>query len=143
VVKKARNLQSDNLLEPPKTLTRVLPGLSQPVSELGAGFFFTNFSCGGPLYDAGYQTWLNEAYLNHTNHALRAAIEAAGLAGISNIYLSSEMASHSKARYVEALAAMKHALEDPAKSVADITLLTVIFLGLYEVRLLILPAGEH
>ena len=69
----------------------------------------------------------------HPDGGIRAAIEAAGMAGISSISYASVVATKSKELYGQALAATNHALSDPAQSVTDRTLMTVILLGLFEV----------
>ena len=67
------------------------------------------------------------------NHPLREAIEAAGLAGISNSSYAPELAYRSQEQYVRALKATNKALRDPSESLSDTTLMAVILLGLFEV----------
>jgi hypothetical protein len=107
---------------------------SQPVNEIGANFFFTNYTCLQPPLSESYHEWLTRMYLEDTpNHGLRAAIEAAGMAGISNRFYAPNVDSKSKEQYIRALTATKKALSDPVISVADTTLVTVIALGVFEV----------
>lgn len=108
--------------------------LSQPINELGAHFFFANYTCDEPPLSEAYHSWLTKTYFeDRPNHALRAAIEAAGMAGISNKFYAPHVAFKSKGQYGRALAATKQALSDPVESVADTTLIAVILLGLFEV----------
>lgn len=66
-------------------------------------------------------------------HVLREAIEAVGMAGISNVSDAPDVASKSKRQYGRALASLNQALKDPTQALADTTLMAVILLGLYEV----------
>ena len=110
--------------------------LSRPISDLGSHFFFANYACDGPPPYEGFDTWLTKTYFeDRPNDALRTAIEAVGMAGISNKFHAPHIASKSKEQYGRALAATKQALSDPIKSVADTTLMAVIVLGLFEVSL--------
>lgn len=114
--------------------TSMFHELSQPINEVGAHFFFTKYTCDQPPLSEDYHAWLTQMYFEDcTNHALRAAIEAAGMAGISNIFYAPDVAYKSKEQYCRALAATKLALSDPKESVADTTLVTIILLGLFEV----------
>jgi hypothetical protein len=123
----------------PAFLTSLLPisisyTLSQPINEIGAHFFFANYTCNEPPLSEGYHVWLTKTYYEDPpNHGLRAAIEAAGMAGISNKFYAPQIASKSKEQYGRALAATKQALSNPIDLVADTTLATVILLGLFEV----------
>ena len=117
----------------------ITPSLCQPINELAAGFFFSNYSCDEPPLSSGYHAWLAQTYHSQdrcSKAALRAAIEAAGLAGISNISYAPDIAARSKMQYGRALAATKTALSDPVDLPADETLMAVILLGLFEVFVL-------
>jgi hypothetical protein len=108
--------------------------LSQPVSELGANFFFAKYTFNEPPFFSDHHDWLTQSYFEDgPNHVLRAAIEAVGMAGISNVSHAPYVASKSKERYCEAVAAMKQALNDPVQAIADMTFMAVILLGLFEV----------
>jgi hypothetical protein len=111
-----------------------LCGLPHSIHEVGAHFFFANYSCDEPPLSKGYHAWLTQIYFeNRPHHALRAGIEAAGMAGISNRYYAPYVAFKSKEQYGRALAATKQALSDPVEAVADTTLMAIILLGLFEV----------
>jgi hypothetical protein len=108
--------------------------LFQPINELGANFFFAKYTFNEPPFSTDYHDWLTQSYFEDgPNHVLRAAIEAVGMAGISNVFHAPHVASKSKEQYCEALAAMKQALNDPVQAIADTTFMAVILLGLFEV----------
>jgi hypothetical protein len=108
--------------------------LSQPINELGANFFFAKYTFNEPAFSSDYHDWLTQSYFEDgPNHVLRAAIEAVGMAGISNVFHAPHVASKSKEQHCEALAAMKQALNDPVQAIADTTFMAVILLGLFEV----------
>jgi hypothetical protein len=114
--------------------TAVTHSLSQPITELAAQFFFVNYTCHDPPLSEGYHAWLTQAYhQDPPDSGLRAAIQAAGMAGISNTSYAPQISSQSKAQYGRALNALKQALINPNQATADITLMTVILLGLFEV----------
>jgi hypothetical protein len=114
--------------------TAIAHSLSQPVTELAAQFFFVNYTCNEPPLSEGYHAWLTQAYHQDSpDSGLRAAIQAAGMAGISNTSYAPQISAQSKAQYGRALNALKQALINPMQATADITLMTVILLGLFEV----------
>jgi hypothetical protein len=117
-------------------LTPMSRPLSQPITELAATFFFAKYyACDGPPGPDGSQLWLVRAYSElPPSHALRAVIEAAGMAGISNVHHAPSLDTRSKQQYGRALEALKHSLSDPREAVADTTLMTVNLFGLFEVR---------
>ncbi|KIX07330.1 uncharacterized protein Z518_01983 [Rhinocladiella mackenziei CBS 650.93] len=107
--------------------------LSQPINELGANFFFTKYTFNEAPFANDYHDWLTQSYFEDgPSHVLRAAIEAVGMAGISNVSHAPHVASKSKVQYCEALAALKQALKDPVQASADTTFMAVILLGLFE-----------
>jgi len=128
-------MESRQLLPPDARKQSGISSLAptQPITKLAANFFFTNFTCVGPPFSETYQSWLADAYgRGPSNHPLRVAIEAVGLAGLSNMYYAPEIAAKAKQAYGRALAATNGVLDDPAVSLEDTTLLTVILLGLFE-----------
>ncbi|RFU24558.1 hypothetical protein B7463_g11781, partial [Scytalidium lignicola] len=133
------SIPSCSSLPPSTSISRTL---GQPLNEIGAHFFFANYTCNEPPLSDSYHAWLIQIYReDSTNHALRAAIKAAGMAGIANIFYAPDVASKSKEEYGRALTATKKALADPAESVADTTLLAVILLGFFE--LITLESWDH
>ncbi|OIW22581.1 hypothetical protein CONLIGDRAFT_215731 [Coniochaeta ligniaria NRRL 30616] len=125
---------SDPSSKPPSPPTSVPRPLGQPVTELAANFFFTKYYvCDEPSLPDGAHKWLAQAYSETPpNHALRAVIEAAGMAGISNVHHAPSMRSRSKHQYGLALEALKTLLNDVNEAVADTTLMTVNLFGLFE-----------
>jgi len=107
---------------------------SLEINELGAQFFFNTYTFDGPPYSATYLSWLSEAYReDRPRHALREALQAAGMAGMSNVWRDSSAASTAKTQYCRALAATNLALRDPEEAIQDTTLMAVILLGAFEV----------
>lgn len=121
-------------LIPPSPPATVPQPLSQSISEVAASFFFSKYYvCEGVL--EGAHQWLARQYSEISpNPALQAVIEAAGLAGISNVHHAPSLRSRSKQRYCLALRALKKSLDDPREAVADTTLMTVNLSGLFEVN---------
>ena len=132
-------LASDEPTEFPAVITSLHPGLSyslmQPAKELGVGFFFARYAFREGHHSTEYQDWLGQSYSGSglASRAIRPAIEAVGMAGISNIYNSPTLISKSKVRYCAAITALREALNDPVEAASDATLMTVILLGLFEV----------
>ena len=117
--------------------TTISHPLSQPINELGANFFFAKYSINESPFSNEYHDWLARSYFEgEPSHVLRAAINAVGMAGISNVFHAPHVASKSKEQYCKALAAMKQALDNPVEAVADTTFMAIILLGLFEVRTL-------
>lgn len=110
----------------------ISPPPLQPISELGASFFFTKYTFNEPPFCTEYHDWLIQSY-SEDGHILRAAIEAVGMAGISNVSDAPDAACKSKSQCGRALAGLNQALNDPTQALADTTLMAVILLGLYEV----------
>jgi hypothetical protein len=120
--------------QPPITPSK---GLTQTLSETAAHFFFSNYTCDEPPLSTEYYSWLTTLYFSSTsNGAIRAAIEAAGLAGIANKSYAPHIAAKAKHQYGKALVAANEALQDPKQALADSTFLSVILLGTYEVSLI-------
>ena len=125
----SRCTEPGNVLPPP------LPPKSPPATELGASFFFAKYSYNESPYYVSHQEWLANSYLHDSpDKALRAAIEAVGIAGISNLSPASYLATCSREKYCKAVLELKEALKDPVQAAADSTLMTVFLLGLFEVE---------
>ncbi|KAH8680288.1 hypothetical protein BGZ61DRAFT_456511 [Ilyonectria robusta] len=104
---------------------------SQPVNNLGASFFFTKYTFNEVPFCGDYHDWLTQSYFNDGS-VLQAAIEAVGMAGISNVSYAPYVASKAKEQYCKAVTAVNLALGDPVQAAADSTLMAVILLGLFE-----------
>ncbi|KAL3448119.1 hypothetical protein BJX65DRAFT_73372 [Aspergillus insuetus] len=109
--------------------------LSIPTEDLAAGFFFTKYNIyNGPYFSSISRDWLREVYVKDpTCDVLRTAIEAVGLAGLSNTLYAPHLAARAQDRYGKALAGLDGALQDPCIATRDTTLMSVILLGLFEV----------
>lgn len=108
--------------------------ISESVKEHAVRFFFANYSCNKPPLSEGYHAWLTKMYFeDDSNTAIGSAIEAAGMAGLSNVFYAPEISAKSRELYGQAIAATTEALIDPTSAVADTTLMAVILLGLFEV----------
>ncbi|KAK4202942.1 hypothetical protein QBC40DRAFT_319686 [Triangularia verruculosa] len=117
--------------------TNILPvSVRGSADEIGANFFFAKYVFHQDPFStsSGYQDWLAHAYRQNDRRfaPLRAAIEAAGLAGLSNLGPSPQLSIQSKRQYRDALTAVKDALSNPSHAADDATLMAVILLGLYE-----------
>ncbi|CEL04083.1 hypothetical protein ASPCAL05215 [Aspergillus calidoustus] len=111
------------------------PSLSFPTADLAAGFFFAKYNIyNGPYFSSISHDWLREVYVKDpTCHVLQTAIEAVGLAGLSNTLYAPHLAALAQDRYGKALAGLDGALQDPCIATRDTTLMAVILLGLFEV----------
>jgi tRNA U34 5-carboxymethylaminomethyl modifying GTPase MnmE/TrmE len=67
------------------------------------------------------------------NFAVNAALNAVGLAALSNIRMSPQMMIKARREYTTALSHTNHALRDPIKSKQDDILAAVVLLGMFEV----------
>lgn len=107
--------------------------LTLPITDLAASFFFTKYTFSEPPFSSDYHDWLARSYFaDGPNHVLRAAIEAVGMAGISNISYAPRVASKAKQKYCGALSIIKQALDDPVEAKEDTILMAVILLTLFE-----------
>ncbi|KAH7123631.1 hypothetical protein B0J11DRAFT_529503 [Dendryphion nanum] len=105
--------------------------LHSPRDDLAANFFFANFTHNEPPFADEYNNWLMKSLLDKSN-ILRKAIEAVGLAGISNVSYIPEFASRSRQLYGEVVVAVKQDLKCLKGATADTTLMAIILLGFYE-----------
>lgn len=108
--------------------------LSQSVEDLGVNFFFCNYTFYEPPFYSDHHTWLTHSYLqDRSNHVLRPAIEAIGMAGLANVSRTPYFRSMAEERHCIALAAIRHALNDSVQATEDTTLMAVILIELFEV----------
>lgn len=106
---------------------------SRPVTLSAVQFFFSRYSLKGPPLSDSYHDWLSQHVEGcHPNHGLVPAIEAIGLAGLSNVYYAPHLGSRARELYVTALAAIQRALGDTSQATADATLMCIVLLALYE-----------
>lgn len=107
--------------------------ISQPPEDVGAQFYFSNFTCGEPPLSEEHRSWLQTLYFTSSRTPFTAAVEAVGMVALANVYYAPDIATAARQRYWKALIATKEALQDPNQSVADSTLMAVLSLGTYEV----------
>jgi hypothetical protein len=69
------------------------------------------------------------------NFAVNSALNAVGLAALSNIRMSPQMMLKARREYTAALSHTNQALRDPIKSKQDDILAAVVLLGMFEVSL--------
>lgn len=141
---KSTLIQDTNALALCQSYAGISPSLSQPVTELGANFFFTKYTFLEPPYSKDSISWLARSYLEDaTNPVLQLVIEAVGMLGISNVFHAPNVASKARRKYCNAMAAMKRSLNDPTKAVADTTFVAVMLFGLFEVRPVVLISKKR
>ena len=138
IVQRVRQSQQSNsglprctVSEPPQTISYPV---SQPATELGVNFFFAKYIFKEPPFYSDHCAWLTQSYIEpRSQNVLRAAIEAVGMAGLSNAFHAPHVESASREKYRQALIALQQALNDRGQALADTTLMAVILLGLFEV----------
>lgn len=107
--------------------------LSIPLADVGANFFFSTYQLYEPPFSSGYYAWMAKVYNgDQFNPAVRAAVDAAGMAGLANVLHAPQVAAKSREQYAKALFATQQAMSDPVEVTADETLLAVILLGMFE-----------
>lgn len=107
-----------------------------PVEDMGMCFYFSKYATHEVPLSPDYQTWL-EASLSGSDtisQALKAAIMATGMAGMANTSASPNIIATSNAIYAQAVEMTNKNLGCLDTATSDITLLTVIVLGLFEVQ---------
>ncbi|OHW98897.1 fungal specific transcription factor domain-containing protein [Colletotrichum incanum] len=104
----------------------------QPVEEMAASFFFSQYTTTGPPYCDSYQSWLTKTYLDsRPNHMVRSAIQAVGMAALSNVCHAPYLAFQAKGRYGQALKATNLALCNTSQAKEDSTLMAIMLLVLF------------
>ncbi|KAF4892029.1 hypothetical protein CGCF415_v001707 [Colletotrichum fructicola] len=109
--------------------------LGQTLEDRAANFFFAYYTTTGPPFGDTYQEWLAQTYLEAVpSNVVRAAVQAVGMAAISNVHNAPDVIIQAKERYCQALNATNLALRDPTLVAADSTLMAILLLGLFEAR---------
>ncbi len=130
----ARANSSDIALRSPSLAVSHPPAL--PVLQAAISFFFTRFSFDEAPFSGPFQQWLIRSFVGaQPDSALRACIEAIGLAALSNIEHASSIAAYARYRYCSALRSMRRSLDDKRKACTDTTLMAAILCGLFEVSI--------
>ncbi|PWY79519.1 hypothetical protein BO94DRAFT_174429 [Aspergillus sclerotioniger CBS 115572] len=105
--------------------------LSHPMEELAKGYIFVNYIAPGNR--GAYMPYLSTLTKHLGNSAVNDALSAAGLAALSNIYMSPRLMSTARQYYMSALSQTGHALNTTALCKKDATLASVVLLGMFEV----------
>ncbi|PYI01879.1 hypothetical protein BO78DRAFT_326544, partial [Aspergillus sclerotiicarbonarius CBS 121057] len=105
--------------------------LLQPMEELAKGYVFTNYIARGNR--GAYMPYLSTLTKHLENSAVNDALSAAGLAALSNIYMSPRLMSTAREYYMSALSQTGHALNTAVLCKKDGTLAAVVLLGMFEV----------
>lgn len=122
-------VESDSYIQTVKPSPQAIPEF--PTQELARGYLFCNYMAGGP--HAGHMSYLLPLIQNPQNAALNAALNAVGLAALSNIRMSPQMMLKARREYTTALSQTNYALRDPVMSKRDDILAAVVLLGMFEV----------
>ncbi|KAJ5890220.1 hypothetical protein N7504_011030 [Penicillium tannophilum] len=102
-----------------------------PVQDLAKGYFFSHYITGG--LEGGHMSYLLPLIADPGNVAVNSALNAVGLAALSNIRLSPQMMLKARREYTNALSETNQALANTAMSKRDDTLAAVVLLGMFEV----------
>jgi phosphoribosylformylglycinamidine (FGAM) synthase PurS component len=102
-----------------------------PMQELAKGYLFSHYMSGGPR--GGHMSYLVPLINDPRNSAINAALNAVGLAALSNIRLAPQMMLKARREYTTALSQTNHALKDSVMSKRDDILAAVVLLGMFEV----------
>lgn len=100
-------------------------------------FFVYNYAFHEVWRSEAYERWMFESIegKDDLSQGLRAAIGAAGCAGLSNVRTAPGATARSRMLYGKALGIVNETLRGELKVVPDVLLLTVVILGLHEVCL--------
>ncbi|KAK6364010.1 hypothetical protein LTS17_012597 [Exophiala oligosperma] len=107
------------------------PGPS--IDEIGVNYFLHNFLAGGQSPSRGFLNYIPTVFNAENQHpTLVASMAAVGLVALANSTRQSELASHARIKYSEAIRNVNAALVSPVESLKDSTLMSVISLGVFE-----------
>ena len=106
--------------------------LQLPLNRMAADFFFSNFVVEGPLLSETNCELVMSIYRNNPESAAFHAIEAVGLAGLSNVFRVPQLRVEARQRYGQALVGTNALLSDTAKATSDLTAMSVILLAQFE-----------
>lgn len=106
--------------------------LQRPLGQMAADFFFNNFVVEGPILSDNNADFLVGIYRDHSDSAAFHAIEAVGLAGLSNVSRDYQLRFEAQKRYGQALARTNELLSDAHEATSDLTTMSVLLLGQYE-----------
>ncbi|KAJ5901618.1 hypothetical protein N7495_002146 [Penicillium taxi] len=102
-----------------------------PAQELAKSYIFSHYLTAGPR--GGHMSYLLPLVSDTRNSAINAALNAVGMAALSNIRLSPQMMLKARREYTTALSQTNSALRDPVMAKRDDILGSVVLLGMFEV----------
>jgi hypothetical protein len=112
--------------------------ISSTIEEQATSFFFKTYVTARSPSSAGHLNFLPLMYGQaQEDEALRIVVKSIGMAGLSIATKNPQLMTAPKKNYVSALRLANIALSSRLKSTNDHTLMTVLLLGLYEVRLVL------
>lgn len=124
--KKAKNTATPDIAPPTCSLT-------PRVDDLGVNYFVRHFVIGGRADARGCLNYIPSIYhADGEQSTLVASMSAVGLVALANASQHPELASHARAKYLEAIRNVNAALASPIESIKDSTLMSVISLGIFE-----------
>jgi hypothetical protein len=125
--KKARAAATTIAIAPPTC------SLGPRADDLGVNYFVRHFVIGGRANSRGCLNYIPSIYhADGKQSTLVASMSAVGLVALANATQHHELASHARAKYLEAIHNVNTALASPVESVKDSTLMSVISLGVFE-----------
>lgn len=115
--------------------TTVAPrGLSVPLEDEAAYFFFYNFVSEDPTSATAYSQVLPSLYRQDSPFsALPKIIDAIGLAGIANMKHAPELMVAAGQKYARVLRSITATIQDSKEASTDQTLMAVLLLGMFEI----------
>lgn len=109
-----------------------LQSLQQPLEQLAATFYFLHLAVDGPPLSAATHSILTSTYQHDADSAASKAIEAVGLAALSNLRQDQALFREARARYARALRKTNHMIGDPDEMSSDATATAVLLLCQFE-----------
>ncbi|ROV94612.1 hypothetical protein VPNG_09225 [Cytospora leucostoma] len=110
----------------------LVQSLQWPLGQTAAAFFLNNFVVKGPVLSDTNHDLLVGICRDHSESAAPYAIEAVGLAGLSNVHRDHHLRVEARKRYGRALTKTNCSLSDPTEATSDLTAMAVLFLGQFE-----------
>jgi hypothetical protein len=122
------------------TPTPLVLSLSMSAEDQATCYFFHNYVLEKDQFVRGNFQYLSEVYSGEeVGGALSDSVTSLGLVGLANFWHSPNILSSATAKYNSALRQISTMLKDVEVAKADQTLIAVMLLGLYEVRVFRLP----
>jgi hypothetical protein len=118
------------------TVTLSARFLNTSLDQQATCYFFHNYVLEKHQYIRGNFQYLPDVYAHQkVGPGVSNIVIALGLAGLGHLWRSSDIASNAHKRYTSALWQVGTQLRDNGKAKSDQTLIAVMLLGLYEVRI--------